>query len=261
MEYRAVIRSELKQKIMLSLLNGEKRISELSTDVGSTETTILHALKEFENLALTTKNSGLYSLTSLGRIEAQVCRGSFRATNVIGEFKDFWLTHDVSPIPPKLMLQIGALYEANLVKTESSELGKVHETFLKMIVNTKKVIGTSPIFHPDFVGAFKMLLEQGGSMELILTNEVLNKTFELALVSDEGELFQKFLHEGQLSIYLADDLKVALTVTEHIFSMGLYDLNNQYDYSMDLISEHPEALEWGEELFQEYIKKAKKIEM
>ena len=261
MEYRAIIRSELKQKIIFSLLKGDKRISELSTEIDSTETTILHALKEFENLTLTTKNSGVYSLTPLGRLEAQICQGSYRATNVISKFKEFWATHDVTPIPPKLMLQIGALDEATLVKTESSELGKVHETFLKMIANTKHVKGTSSVFHPDFVDTFKMLLKQGGSMDLVLTNEVLDKTFEIALASGDGELFQKFLHDEQLNIYLADDLKVALTVTENIFSLGLYDLNGHYDYSMDLIAQHPDALKWGEELFQEYIRKAKKIEM
>ncbi len=261
MEYRAVIRSELKQKVILNLLQGDKRISELKTEIDSTETTILHVLKEFEALHLTKKNGGVYSLTSLGYIEAQVCQGSYRATDVIGKFKDFWLNHDVTPIPSSLMLKIGALDEANLLKTESGSLGKVHETFLKMIVDTKKIKGTSPIFHHDFVGAFKVLLQQGGVMELILTDEVLNKIFESTVSSGEGELFQSFINDGQLKIYLADDLKVALTVTEHVFSMGLYDLNGQYDYSMDLISQHPDALEWGEELFQQYIAKAKKLEL
>lgn len=261
MEYRALFRSELKQEILLSLLKGEKKLSELKVDVESTETTILHVLKEFENLALTTKNAGLYSLSPLGHIEAQICSECISATKVMEKFKEFWLIHNVTPIPPSLVFKLGLLQEATLVKTESSELGKVHETFLKLMVKTKKVIGTSPVFHSDYVGAFKELLNQGGTIDLILTGEVLGKTLENAVSSGDGELFQKFMSEGQLKIYLIDELKIALTVTENIFSMGLFDLNDQYDYSMDLISVHPETLQWGEEIFQAYLKQARKVDL
>ena len=245
MEYRALFRSELKQEILLHLLKGDKKLSELKAELESTETTILHVLKEFEKLELTTKSAGKYSLSSLGLIEAQICKESYRVTEVMEKFKDFWLTHDVEPIPPNLALKIGSLQQATLVKTKSSELGKVHQTYLKMMANTKKVLGASPIFHQDYLGAFKELLNQGGTIDLILTGEVLGKTLENAVTSGEGELFQKFMNEGQLKIYLIDDLKIALTVTETFFSMGLFDLEGQYDYSTDLISSDPESLNMG----------------
>jgi predicted transcriptional regulator len=177
------------------------------------------------------------------------------------KFKDFWLTHDVNSIPGSLTLKIGSLQNATLVKTGSSELGKVHETYLKMMANTKKVVGTSPIFHQDFLGAFKELLNQGGTIDLILTSEVLGKTLENTVSTGDGELFQKFMSEGKLKIYLIDDLKIALTVTENLFSMGLFDLNGQYDYSTDLISLDPESILWGEEVFQDYLKQARKVEL
>ncbi len=261
MEYRALFRSELKQEILLRLLKGDKRLSELKAELESTETTILHVLKEFEKLDLTTKSVGTYSLSSLGRIEAQICKECYQATEVMGKFKDFWLTHDVKPIPPSLTLKIGSLQQATLVKTESSELGKVHATYLKMMANTKKVVGTSPIFHQDYLGAFKELLNQGGTIDLILTSAVLGKTLENAVSTGDGELFEKFMSEGRLKIYIIDELKIALTVTENLFSMGLFDLNGQYDYGMDLISLDPESLQWGEEVFQDYLQQARKVEL
>jgi predicted transcriptional regulator len=69
------------------------------------------------------------------------------------------------------------------------------------------------------------------------------------------------MNEGQLKIYLIDNLKIALTVTENLFSMGLFDLKGQYDYNMDLISQDPESLQWGEEVFQDYLKQARKVEL
>jgi predicted transcriptional regulator len=257
--YIALLRSELKQKVLLSLLNGDKKLADLKTNVDTTETTILHVLKEFEKLGLTTKNAGVYSLSSLGRIEAQMCQESYSVGQVMEKFKDFWLLHDIKPIPANLLLKIGVLRNASLVKSERSELGKVHDTFLKMMSNTKKVLGVSPIFHPDFVSVFKAVLSAGGTIELVATNEVFNKTFESAITTRDAESFQSFLVKGQLKIYLLDDLKIALTVTENMVSLGLFTLKGEYDYTTDLVSTDASALQLGEEIFREYLKKAERV--
>jgi predicted transcriptional regulator len=128
-----------------------------------------------------------------------------------------------------------------------------------MMANTKKVQGTFPIFHPDFVSLFKAVLNSGGTIELVVTNEVFNKTFENAISTRDGELFQQFLIDGKLQIYLLDDLKIALTVTENIFSLGLFNPNGVYDYTTDLVSVHPRALQFGEEIFHEYQKRAERV--
>ena len=255
MDYFAPLRSDLKQKILLSLLNGEKKIAELTADVGTRETSILHVLKEFEALNLTTKFGGTYKLTSLGIIDAQICKECYTATEVIEKFRDFWLSHDISPIPPHLILRTGALKDSSLIKTETSELGKVHQTFLQVLMSSKGVKGSSPIFHSDFVEVFKQLLNQGEPVELVLTSAVLEKT----LATAESELLKKYIAEGRLKIYLKDDLKVALTVTESAFSLGLYTLNSEYDYNMDLVSFSQDAILWGNELFQECVKGSRRI--
>jgi Predicted transcriptional regulator len=216
-------------------------------------------LKEFEKLSLTTKTAGTYSLSPLGRIEAQICQDAYSTAQVMEKFKDFWLTHDIKPLPANLLHQLGTLQDATLIKSERSELGKVHDTFLKMMANTKKVLGTSPIFHPDFVNLFKTVLNSGGTIELVVTNEVFNKTFESAVSTRDGELFQQFLADGKLKIYLLDDLKVALTVTENLLSLGLFHLNGEYDYTTDLVSVNPGALEFGEEVFQSIRKRSERV--
>lgn len=261
MAYTALLRSELKQKTLLSLLRSPKKLADLKVDIDSTETTILHVLKDFEKLGLTTKTTGIYSLSPLGRIEAQICQDAYSVAQVMEKFKEFWLLHDIEPIPANLLCKLGAFVDAQLVKSERSELGKVHDTFLKLIANSKKVLGTSPIFHPDFVGLFKAVLNSGGTIELVVTNEVFNKTFESAISTRDGELFQRYMTENRLKIYLNDDLKIALTVTENILSLGLFHLNGEYDYTTDLVSTNPAALQFGEDIFQGYLKKSERVKM
>ena len=250
MDHFAPVRSDLKLKILLSLLNGEKKISELTADVQTRETSILHVLKEFESLNLTTKSGGIYKLTSLGLLNAQISKEWYTASEVAEEFKDFWLLHDISDIPPHLMLRLGALKNSSLIKTETSELSKVHQTFIHMLLSAKSIKGASPIFHPDFVGVFKQILSQGGTIELILTNAVLQKT----LATAESELLKKYVTEGSLKIHINDNLKVALTITENAFSLGLFNLKGEYDNNMDLLSFGQESIEWGSDFFKSLLK-------
>ncbi|MCW4019114.1 MAG: DUF1724 domain-containing protein [Candidatus Bathyarchaeota archaeon] len=255
MEYLAPLRSELKLKILLSLLSGEKKTAELKTEIAARETTILHVLKEFEAEKLTSKTAGTYRLTSLGTLSAQICKEVAESADVLKEFKEFWLLHDTSAIPLNLMSKIGALKGAYLIRTDTVELGKVYETYLQILMMSKKVVGISPIFHPDYVRAIAILLSQGNTVELILTTPVLNKIYSTVETAD----LKKAVESETLKIYLQENLNIALTVTEKNFSLGLFNLNGEYDDRMDLVSLSPQAIKWGKQLFLEYLKTSRSI--
>jgi predicted transcriptional regulator len=238
---------------MLILLKSPKSLAELKTEIGKRETTILHTIKDLEVLNLTTKYGKTYALTSLGRMEALILEETSSAIKVVEKFKDFWHLHDITAIPNHFLQSIGALKNSILIRTETLELSKVHKTFLKILMTSKRIRGTSPIFHPDYVKTFKNLLHQGASVELILTSVVFNKILALA----DPELLIDYIKEERLKIFLNDDLRIALTVTENTFSLGLFNVDGEYDYNMDLISYSPKALEWGNDCFQHYIKKAR----
>jgi predicted transcriptional regulator len=255
LDYLSPIRSELKLKILLNLLNGEKKISELRFDAETRDTTILHVLEEFGDLNLTTKNQGLYKLTPLGIIEAKSLKEFILTTEVIEKFKVFWLSHNIDDIPAHLLQNIGALKDSQLVCTQASELGIVHKTFMEAIKKSKKIKGISPIFHPDFISSFGQLLEQGTTIELIISSEVLNKITGFV----DFELVTKYLAEDKLRVFLNDDLKIALALTENSFSLGLFVLSGAYDDNMDLRSTNTEAIKWGERLFEDSIKSSQRI--
>ncbi len=254
-DYLSPIRSELKQKIILNLLEGEKKLSEMSSGIDGRETSILHVLKEFENLNLTTKTSGIYSLTSLGIIEAQIFQDVVLIVEVIEKFKEFWLNHNIKPLPPKLISRLGDLKESVLIHTEKTQLGQVYANFMQILMTSKKVTGISPIFHPDYVPIIENLLNLGNNVELILTTEVLNKTLSTAHL----DVLKRNFAAGTLKIFLNEDLRYALTVTDKNFSLGLFTLDGDYDDNMDLISTSPQAILWGQELFQIKLKESSRI--
>ena len=255
LDYLSPLRSELKLKILLSLLSGERKIADLRSDVETRDTTILHVLEEFGELCLTTKSQGVYRLSSLGLLETNVFKELISTTEVIEKFKDFWLLHNVADIPSHLLLNIGALSDALLVRTDATELDIVHTKILEILKTSKKVRGISPVFHRDYVPVVERLLKEGNSVELIFSSKVLNRT----LTSAETGLIKKYIQEGKLKISLNENVKIALTVSENSFSMGLFKLNGEYDYGADLISLNQEAIEWGEHLFEDVVKVSTRI--
>ena len=255
MDIWSPLRSELKLKILLSLLNGGKKISDLRFDAETRDTTILHVLQEFGDLNLTTKTQGLYKLSSLGIIVAKNINEFLSTGEVIEKFRDFWLSHNVDDIPAYLLQCIGALKDAQLVRTQALELGIVHQTFMEGIKTAKKIKGISPIFHPDFISSFGELLEQGSTIELIVSGEVINKITGFV----DLDLIMKYLKEDKLRVFVKNDLKIALALTESSFSLGLFSLSGSYDDSMDLRSNSCEAIKWGERLFEDAIKGSQRI--
>ena len=153
------------------------------------------------------------------------------------------------------MLNIGALKNAELVCTEASELGIVHDNFVSIVLASKMLKGISPIFHPDFILYFGQLLNQGNTIELIINSAVFKKIVDSA----DYDLLKKYLKSNSLKLFLKEDLTMALSITDISFSFGLFSLSGKYDDSMDLISANREAIEWGEQLFEEALKSSERI--
>lgn len=246
MDYLAPLRSEIKLAVIAELLEGDKRLAELAQKIDTRQTTISHILKEFETLTFIKKSGGLYSLTPLGQIEAKICKATLAGTRVVKKYKDFWLTHDVSGLPDQSISAIGALDDSVIVTSADVDLQKVHKTFINDVLSmSTNIKGISPIFHPDYIEVLKKVLKSGGQIDLIVNSEVLQK----ALMSNDAAEIQPYIADQKLRVYLNEDLKFSLTVTENCISLGLFNLSGMYDYLSDLQCKTSEGIEWGKNLF------------
>lgn len=124
--YFKLFRSELKLDILSSLLRGDKKLGALRDELGSSGSTIIHALKDLEEMNLTRQDDKHYKLTSLGVMEAMLIGEASSAVKVLERFQGFWLQHDVAAIPGHLMQRIGALQDSTLIQDNSMEIGRAH---------------------------------------------------------------------------------------------------------------------------------------
>jgi predicted transcriptional regulator len=58
-----------------------------------------------------------------------------------------------------------------------------------------------------------------------------------------------------------EDIKIAFTVTEKFLNFGLFSHDGMYDATMVLINYDKDAIQWGEELYEYYLKKAEIINL
>jgi predicted transcriptional regulator len=178
----------------------------------------------------------------------------------LSNIHESWLNQGIKFIPQDLLIQIRDLSCLEFIEAEYSDLSKTHEIYIQTVLNAKKIKGVSPIFHLDYIETFNKILEMGVDVELILTETVLRKTIKYNVKNLEH--LRRLISKNQLKIWeIKEDIKIALTVTDKAMTLGLFTMNGRYDIDRLLLGVHDDALQWGDKLFEYYLKRAKEVDL
>lgn len=251
--------SSVRIKIMICLNDGPKKTKDLRKLIGIQSSTIIHGINELEKQNLVSREVDYYYLSETGKIIALKLIDMIRALVALKNFEKLWLNHEIDSIPQDLLMKIGDLSNLKLVESEKIDIFRPHGAYMQIILGSKKIKGVSPIFYPDYVDSFKNMIENGISVELVLTSSILRKTINSI---DSGDLayLKKILSEEMLKIWeIEDEVKVAFTITDKFTVLGLFFLNGSYDSTKLLIGDHDDAIIWSNKLFEYYRGKANKF--
>lgn len=248
--------SDLRKGILTNLREYKKPLSELRDALDVSSTTAIHALRELEKENLVFQDEARnYALTQIGEVIALKLSDFVDAIEVLKKHEDFWLTHDLSGIPPHLIEKIGCLKDSTLLEGTATDIFKVHTSFINLLASAKKIRGVSSIFVPEYLLLFEeLILKKKADVELIVTKGVLGKMDEEIgekNFTDKSSKFKLYLTE--------EDTKAAFTVSNFFLSLGLFHVDGTYDYNRDLVSYDKKAIEWGEELFGWYLNRAERV--
>jgi predicted transcriptional regulator len=247
--FRLITCSELRKHLMLSLRDGTATLADLRQKTGASSTAAIHALRELEREHLTYQDEKRnYLLTNIGHIVAKQLGDLSNTIDVLSEHSRFWLDHDLSDIPEIYLEKLGSLQESYVVTSTPAEVMKVFSTFVTLLENSREIKGLSAMFFPELITAFVSLVSKGIDIELIMTQEVLNKTLELS----DLRALKMALQENLTLLVARQNPKIAFTVTDYFLTIGLFRWDGTYDDAHDLISYNKEALDWGKRLFEHY---------
>lgn len=252
--------SSVRMKIMLGLNDGAKKTKDLRELTGIQSSTIIHGINELEKQNLVSREVDYYYLSETGEIIILKLINMIKTLFVLKNFQKLWLNHDMSAIPHDLLMDIGDLSYANLIESEHTDVLKPHSNFLEVLFQSKEIKGVSPIFHGEYTNIFKGLTYNNIKVELILTEDILNTMLES--VGEDIESLKEMISTGNLTLWkLRKDIKIAFTVTDKFLSLGLFTKRGVYDPTKDLVSDHHEAIAWGNKLFEHYRQQADKFEL
>jgi predicted transcriptional regulator len=254
-QLKAFTRSAVRMKTLLCLIEEDMDSGDLEKKIGTRASTILHTIKDLTEKELVIKSKRGYALTNVGRIQAMLLDDLVEAIVALDQHKEFWLTHDLSGIPPELQKKIGVLINSDLVTQEPADILKSHEYFLQKLVHAKEIYGVSPIIAPGHAEVVREAIKNGARVELLLTDNILK-----IAAKENPDLLGNLLKYDNFSLYhLDEDIRVAFTVTDTLLSLGMYRLDGAYDLGRDLFCTEEEALAWGMKLFEYYRSRAELI--
>lgn len=257
---RLAVCSNLRRDLMISLKEGKKPLSELRDELEVSSTTAIHALRELEkgNLIYQDEERN-YALTKIGVITALKLVDFLDAIDVLQKYERFWSEHDLSDIPPSLLEKIGDLRNTMPLVGTPTDIFKLHTTFLRVLETANEVKGIYPIFNMEYLTTIEESVKRKKiDVELIVTNVVL-ESIEGAIETEDT--FRDFLRESNFTLFATDtDLKIALTLTDSVFYLGLFARDGIYDYNRALISDDAKALSWGRKLHEHYRQLSKEVD-
>ena len=251
---RLVVCSDLRKEMILTLYESQKSLGKIRESLKISATTAIHALKELEkgNLTFQDKNKN-YGLTNIGRIIAMKMLDFSDSAEVLKKHEKFWMEHDLSGIPDVFFDKIGSLKDSLVLKDTDIDIFKVHTNFINLLKNAKEIKGVSSIYVPEFVPLVEELINRNVDIQLVLTTEVLSK-IDITILNKIDK------NKSNVNLFVMDkNIKAAITVTDSVFSLGLFRMDGTYDYSNDLISHSQQAIAMGKEICNHYVKLSKRV--
>ncbi|MGC9515613.1 helix-turn-helix transcriptional regulator [Methanocrinis sp.] len=252
---KSFTRSKVRTKILLCLRDGAKSTSDLEKEAGIRNTTILHAIKEMSDSEIVARADQGYALTNLGKMQAYMLTEMMDFVLVMEKYHDFWLTHDISAIPETLLTRIGMLSRSEILEGDPADILRTQEFFISELRGAKAIRGLSPIIIPGYPEAVAIAVMDGAEVDLILTKSILD-----IVIRQHTDLLKQLLEADNFRLYRINmDVAAAFTVTDSIFSLGLFRLDGGYDVGKDLNCIGGAAISWGNELFDHYLAKSDRI--
>lgn len=257
-DLKFITTSSVRTKIILSLKEGDKSINDLRSQLDLKPSSVSHALKNLEMEGIVFKDGKNYDLTSLGKLYSIKSENLIKSFGTIKNGQKMWLNHLMEGIPPFLIKKMGCLNNSFIVESTPTDIIKPHTYYAEILSKSNRIKVVSPIFYYPFFDLYTEGLGDKAKVEIILTPLILD-----AMIKNMGKAkLEKVIPSNNLKFLSMDkDIKIVFTVTEKFLILGLFLHDGLYDATMSLVTYDKDAIKWGEELYEYYLKETEEINL
>lgn len=244
-----ILTSTMRSKLLLIMYDGPKNLEELRNELKKPSATILHGLKELENINLIKKVQKQYQLTSSGYLLATNMVKLIENWASINNDVSFWNNHTLEDIPEEFLKNMHLLKDVTYVKSTTSDLSNAFNKYIQLISNSEELKIIMPIYSENH---FKHIIELLNNnklkyLELIISNDILNSV-------KSNDSFEKSLLKNKKVkiICIKKNLKLFLTYSKEFMSLTLFFKDGHYDDSQIMIGKSKKSRKWGENIINYY---------
>ena len=141
-----ILTSSMRTKLLLAVYESSKNLEDLRTELKKPSATILHGLKELENINLVKKTQKYYELTSNGFLLTTNMIKLIENWFSINKNKKFWNDHDLSDIPEDMLKSMYLLKEAEYENSTTSDLSNAFNKYIKLLSKSTELKIILPIY-------------------------------------------------------------------------------------------------------------------
>src|SRR5271157_2346014 len=239
--------------ILKATSRGNKRHAQLVSELGLPGPEVSRHLARLQKMKLIQKGAdGTYQLTGFGRLLSVLFPFLENGLN----FVDFINSHDFSPIPLDILVQIGSLTDIELKTTTMenielwSELVKTAKQFIYSITDQ---LQTSII--PIFIEEVRT--RQAPEIKAILDAELFRKYMKPEYLPPNATAFVKEINFYD-NVRVVDDLNISLTITD-MGALIFLRAGNAIDYSQCIFGRSEAFIKVTKKVFKLLWNRAKVI--
>ncbi|MGF7117812.1 helix-turn-helix transcriptional regulator [Methanobacterium oryzae] len=241
-DLKFIASSDIKSKIIISLKEGQKKLSDLKDEVHMNSSTVLHSMSQLESRGLIIREFQGYSLSQTGEMVALNFISVINSLSLAKKNKDFWLNCDLSVIPHDLINELSNLkeYKIEPLFTNLREYNELLDgsKYLKIIIPSL-----------NFFDVFSKSYNENLDIDLILNENLEN------LIKKSYSESNRIISAENLRLWKTNS-KLALIITNQFMLLNL-PLNNGKCNDDFLVSKSKEGIKWGDKLFNHYLSQVK----
>lgn len=232
------------------LKDGPREMELMLRHLDTTRQALLPQVRILEDHSLVTGSNDIYELTTIGKLIVDDMVPLLDTMNVLDNDIDYWGTHKFDFIPDHLLTKISLLKDFKTIKPSLSEMFELNKEYMEYSKRSASIYKVATYFHPDFPAFFSQLTAKNVTIHFIITEEAFNKLrtdrYEDYESLVENDLINLFVYPGEIDI-------LAYTYNDHCILMRLLRDNGDTDPT-HIICSNPDAVEWGKELFEYFLK-------
>ncbi len=240
--------SETKRNLLLLLKDKPGDLEEIKDLLSLSTASALAHVRKLENVGLLFEEEEIFRLSDMGEILAENLKELFDVLDFFDQNMDYWINHDLRPIPSCLLNTINKLGCCELIEPDAAYMFDIPQVFQEQIRNSKKVLVFLSYFHPHTPSLYAHLAEKDVDLSLCMTRHI----FERYSSDFPGEIKRILAaRNSRLLICHENSTMPEVVATDRFMAIRLNEHDGRLRNRL-MISHEAEALQWGRELYDHY---------